>query len=274
MRIILLLFFIFSTHSWAQESIIDSIKDSEGCLEMIPMGVCPKITRLNEPVGALVKIRVPSLIIETVKKPGDSQLPMVGSILSSIDKDTAGSSTGSLNGSNLQFNEVHIINTPGLKEFYDSICSVLPQLSSKEGIHYISELDSIAWRRKGVMNTIPYEPAVDQACSQKEVENGGQCMKSWGSLYPSEGFVIAPSEVMGSVVDAMRAVNITYQHQSPHMILSPLDFRPRLKQDRIQMFKPSLSRCLSIGENPQNWEKASPDGKYVWIYWNESWCCL
>ena len=300
MSILLLLFFILSSNAWAQKEsthVTKSILELSAmadfrCVQAKPVGVCPKANR-EPPIGVKVRFWQPEVFMETVKMPGDYVITEYGVTLGSLAKTTiktelevtthikpltvtSGSSFNSLSTSNLQFNEVHLYDFPS-DGVFGVLCSDVPNATM--GIRYLSEGDSITWRRGDIEKDLPQSLVAENIgaqCNNLALgATAGQCMKSWGPLYPREGFVVTPSGLVSSIVDALRAVSIA-SNPFPHLVEAPLDFQPNIVIDKIQMVYPVKTSCFSIGQNPSQWEtdKQSKDGHYVWIFWHQRECCM
>ena len=300
MKILLFIFLIAYTNSWAQEqssvkkSIVQlSLMADTQCIQLKTLGACPKSNR-EPPIGLKVRYWQPEVFMETVKMPGDYTIAEYGIALNSLAKNTAQfeletatgikpltvTSAGSLNSlsaSDLQFNEVHIYDFPFSSMLDMVLCSEPPNETA--GIRYISELDSLPWRRGDIEKNLPQSLAasvIGKQCYKWPLGAQGQCMKTWGPLYPRQGFTITPSTPVGSVVDGIRAVSIAGDHLPTHVVVSRLDFQPNIRKDKVQMVYPAKTKCFAIGENPSQWErnKQSKDGHYVWIYWHQRECCI
>ncbi len=260
MVFILIFVLILSSNAWSQgdfdeqRSTLSKLAD-ESCIGIVPLGVCPKAKHV---VGALVLLREPSLIIQTIKK--------------------SGASSGGLNDGNLQFNEVRVLNNPLARSFHQAICSDLPDTSPE--IYYISEPDALGWKEGSFERNLPQSRVASQIASQcfrLPLGAQDQCMKTWGTLYPRTGFIVSSSEPMASAVSAVRAVSIAKDPAPAHIVESRLQYSFNIKEDKLQMIQPVTSvSCISIGQNPSSWEKGktSKDGQYVWFYWNWRLCCI
>ena len=299
---ILFLIFILASPVWAQEQ-AESKKKSIAelsmmadfqCLQIRFEGICPKPERIEFPVGVKIRYWQPEVFMETVKIPGDYTIAEYGIVLegmaklaaqtelrivTGIDdlKVTSGSSSQSLGISNLQFNEVHLYDYPLGEIFEDAVCSDIPNQTL--GIRYLSEADSIAWRRADIEKNLPQSlvaARIGSQCHRLPLGAEGQCMKNWGPLYPRQGFVITASAAMASIVDAMRSLSIAAEGLPAHVVESKLDFQPNIPIDKVQMVYPAKTSCFPIGENPGLWEqnKQSKGGHYVWIYWHQRSCCI
>ena len=298
----LLLLLILTSQVWAQEnsqpikkSIAElTFKADFQCFQFKFEGLCPKPQRPEFPIGIKIRYWQPEVFMETVKMPGDYTIAEYGVALESVAKVTAqtelelitgiknlkvtsGSSSQSLSSSNLQFNEVHLYDYPLGEIFEEAVCSDLPNQTL--GIRYLSEIDSIAWRRGDIEKNLPQSliaGGIGGQCHYLPLGAEGQCMKTWGPLYPRQGFVITPSVAVASIVNALRSVSIAGQAISAHVVESRLDFQPQIPLDKVQMVYPQKTSCFPIGENPAVWEKdkQSKDGHYVWIYWHQRSCCI
>ena len=301
MRIIFLLFFIFNSTAWGQEEMsrerksvlqLSAMADTQ-CINFKFLGLCPKPNR-EPPIGIKVQYMQPEVFMETVKMPGDFVITEYGVVINPLAKNiaktelelatgikslmiTSGSSFNSLSTSALQFNEVHLYDFPFSSFFDEILCSVPP--NNTLGVRYLSEMDSITWRKGDIEKDLPQSlaaPIIGPQCHNLPLGAEGQCMKNWGPLYPREGFVITPSEPVGSVIDSLRSVSIAGNPLPIHIVESKLDFQPNLPIDKVQMVYPAKTSCFSIGQNPAQWEmnKQSKDGHYVWIYWHQRQCCI
>jgi len=264
------------------------------CISPRVIGLC---FRSRPPwVGIKVRYWEPALLIETVKRPGDSVVDLFGAVIRPITEgasrvlisgvtglDVAATSGTTTNSeiTNTQFNEVHVYGNPFFNIFttftaFD--CGGAPVPGQP---YYLSELDSVEWRL-GLTEILNPKSLLSASlgpiCSVFSITgSGGLCMGSWGALYPRRGWLKHQSEVVGSAADAYRAVSIaSLETLSGHVVLSSLWFRPNPDRDKMSLVYPVSSRCINIGENPALWEsgKTSPNGKYAWVYWRYRECCL
>lgn len=299
MKVILLLFLIFDSNTWAKEptrvtkTVLElSMMADSNCFNVQLLGPCPRPNR-DPPIGIKIRFWQPEVFIETVKMPGDYTVVPYGPMLQSLAKQsakteletitsirplivTSGGSFNSLSNSGMQFNEVHLYDVPSDLAF-DELCSGTPNATL--GIRYLSEADSITWRKGNIEKDLPQSMLAAQVGPQCHHLRLGatpaQCMKSWGPLYPRQGFVISPNEPVGSIIDGVRAVSIAGNPLPDHVVESPLDFQPNIPIDKVQMVYPVKTSCFPIGQNPAEWEKdkQSKDGHYVWIFWHRRQCC-
>lgn len=297
--VLLLNLFISTFFAYAQEeasvkkSIIElSALADFSCMDLKVLGACPKLNR-KPPVGVKVRYWHPEVFMETVKEPGGSvileYIPLLEPIgrkiataeleLSSKVKPlyiSSGSSISSLDVGNLQFNEVHLYDFPLGSFLKSSLCSTFP--NNTLGVRYLSELDAVSWRVNHAESNLPQSILASRTaayCHELPLGGPANCMKAWGSLYPRVGFTVSPVDVVASVINAIRSVSIAADPKLIHIVESPLDFRPDITRDKVQLIYPIRTSCFPVGEDIQRLEKLqSKDGRYVWIYWHQRQCCL
>jgi len=264
------------------------------CLDLKVIGTC--VGPFGIP-GIVIMYWDPALLIETVKQPGDT---LIGSLHFEISNLTAqalkdfvqglglssihvssGSDSSKIDETNLQFNEAHVYEFPFKNEIMMSMGMVCPdKLPTGSLIKYLSELDSSEWRI-GVMEALNPKSMASAASGPACVAAGGPmadlCMGYWGATYPRRGFVTHQSQIVGSVVAAVRAVSIASGLNIPgHVVLEGTGFVPSFENDKLQLIYPVVSGCIKIGQNPASWEsgKLSASGKYLWLYWRRRICCV
>lgn len=248
------------------------------CLKMEVLGPCA------DPMpGVYLRYWEPSLVMETVKAPGDYVIqeigPLVGPVVrkaaevqmtlaTGIDDVPLSSSSGwqSVGSSNLHFHEVHLYNFP-LKLLGDIVlCPAVP--NNTLGIHYVSEADSPQWRMQVIEKHLPQ---VGIAARSRFSHVG-----NWGPLYPRTGFVIGASSAVTSALDALRAVSIAGEGiATGHVVEAPLGFQMDMNRDKMQMLYPEKTMCMPPGTDARLWEpgRVSKNGAYVWLYWHYRECC-
>jgi len=265
------------------------------CIGFKVVGPCFKSTPPY--VGVKIRYWAPVILGETVKNPGDSVIDEFGSIVKSMTQEattslmsqmtglavpmTSGSIETGLDGSNLQFNEVHLYKFP----FVDLFNAKLPMScgsvsASPAPIIYLSELDALEWRT-GFFEILSPKSAISSSlgpiCATLKGHSRNLCMGYWGPVYPRRGFLTHHSEVVGAAANVYRAVSLSsLADLSFHKVLSPITFYPDADKDRIQLLFPHPSGCFDIGENPAWWEstKTSFNGKYLFVYWKHQECCV
>ena len=278
------------------------------CIQFEIVGPCFKAT----PPFAGVKVRYwqPVLLTETVKRPGDTVIPgmssVVGPALKSASQglmSTTGVSVPLSSGSscnadntNNQMNEVHVYGFPFEQIFNGMVSMQCPeQTELNDGVIYLSELDSVEWRL-GLMESMNPKSVMSESlgpiCSVvgaagnalnsfpvavSGLPTNDLCMGSWGPTYPRTGFITHQSEPVGSAAASFRAVSIAGNFiQTPHVITRPLLWQADPQSDKLQPLWPHPGMCFNVGQNPLLWEsgKTAINGKYIWVYWKKKECCI
>ncbi len=271
--------------SWGEESAaMLAAKADWSCVNFQVIGVC----RRNTPPFAGVKVRYwqPVLMVETVKRSGESGILEYRSLVASLsgsfkDKNSSAGASGQSDTTNLQMNDVHVFGFPFSDAFslaVEAPCEGMPDLGGV--VSYLSEQDSPGWRtgcaeKDNVMARMAEKRA--PLCERFGPMLPGLCVGAWGALYPRTGFSIHASEAVGSAMAVFRAVDVaSFKPQTGHRVISPVLFWPSIRYDRMQLVSPVAGRCISVGENPAFWENGtrSRDGRYVWVYWRKKECCL
>lgn len=264
------------------------------CLSLRVIGTC--VSPLGLP-GLIIMYWEPTLLIETVKRPGDTVIESIKPVVLKLADEAAksfvagitglavpvssGSSVSKISETNLQFNEAHVYGVPFRDEamaFMDMQC--LDKLPGASFIKYLSEVDSLEWRL-GIMEVLDPRSMLSAAAGSACAATGGfaneLCLGFWGPMYPRRGFFTHQSEVVASAADAVRAVSIASAVVPPgHVVLEQTGFIPFFASDKLELIYPVVSGCIGIGENPAFWEagKLSPTGKYLWVYWRRRICCV
>jgi len=292
--LILLFFFILAGRSSALE-----VSDIPGmvnwnCIDFRVIGICIKPPGI---VGLVIMYWEPALLIETVKKPGDTVIGSLAPVVSSLTQETtssllstvtglsipvsSGSNSSKITGTNLQFNEAHVYEFPFRDEIMSFIDMECPdKLSTGSFIKYLSELDSLEWRI-GLIEAMHPKSIASAAsgltCAATGVFLDDLCMGFWGATYPRRGFFTHQSEVVASAAAAVRAVSISgLLGSTAHVVLESIGFLPSFESDKLELIYPVPSGCIKIGQNPATWEsgKLSFSGKYLWVYWRRRICCV
>ena len=264
------------------------------CVDLRVIGVC--VNPVGIP-GIIIMYWEPALLIETVKRPGDSVIDSIKPVIADMaDQGTkslmsgltglpvgvsSGSSSSKITGTNLQFNEAHVYEFPFRDEIMASIDIQCPdKLPTGSFIKYLSELDSFEWR-VGILEAMNPKSIASLASAPVCAATGAflddLCMGFWGATYPRRGFLTHQSEVVGSAAAAVRAVSISAPLGSlAHVVLEGIGFIPSFEGDRLELIYPVPSGPIKIGQNPLTWEsgKLSSSGKYLWVYWRRRICCI
>lgn len=264
------------------------------CIDLRVIGVCVKPPGI---LGIVIMYWEPALLIETVKRPGDTVIGSLVPVISSLTQEatsnfastvmglsipvSGGSSSAKLTGTNLQFNEVHVYEFPFRDQIMSSIDMQCPdKLPAGSFIKYLSELDSLEWRIGAVEALHPKSiasAASGLTCAGTGAFLDDLCMGFWGATYPRRGFFTHQSQVVGSAAAAVRAVSISgLLGSTAHVVLEPVGFLSSFGSDKLELIYPVSSGCIKIGQNPATWEsgKLSFFGKYLWVYWRRRICCI
>ena len=211
----------------------------------------------------------PTSIIEIVKQPGTSTLPILGDLLkvglaamgvSLFGGGGAGNSAGAGN-TNLQYAEAHVWSFP---QIFGGPCTACAPINALPRLQYASEADAASWR----MTTAP--PGIPPPALLP--------VGTWGMLFPRVGFAINHSAPVASGLQAFRALNIAFQPVTPlpipeaHVVLS----HPQMLSGCMQMAYPKVTPCLLAGTPAPLWEHGavSANGSYIWIVWTKRVCCV
>jgi len=273
----------------ASVSIGDMFPTSEllSCVKFEIAGICIKVKHGRVKVGIKIRVWRPELLVETVKNPGESVIPFIGSAVSKIAQESLKSLIGYIitsgsqeqKGTNLQFNEVHVYDFPlkNLLAIFFGGLWCYGGTSSWGAISffkYFSELDFLEWRF-GLVESILHAPYIATNILCASPVNPSHCLGYWGPLYPRVGFATHQSEVVGSAIDVFRAVSNAYIRSKNHIKITPLTFQAT-RDDKLSMLYPKQTGCIKIGTNPVLWEsgKTSPQGEYLWLYWRRITCCI
>ncbi len=264
------------------------------CIDLRVIGVCVKPPGIP---GIVIMYWEPALLIETVKRPGDTVIeslkPIIADLATQGTKNlisgvtglavplSSGSSSARLSGTNLQFNEAHVYEFPFRDEIMSFIDMECPdKLPTGSFVKYLSELDSLEWRIGAIEALHPKSlasAASGLTCAATGAFLDDLCMGFWGPTYPRRGFVTHQSEVVGSAVAAVRAASIaSLLGSTVHVVLETTGFVPSFESDKLELIYPNPSGCIKIGQNPATWEfgKLSASGKYLWVYWRRRICCV
>ena len=208
----------------------------------------------------------PGWLVETVKRSGDSTIPILGETLSRVLQLAGlngGGGSGNATGvghTNIQFSEAHVYTMPSL----GGPCTGCSPNPLTMRCNYASELDSVAWRTAGSMLT-PLDLL--------------QRIGTWANLYPRGGKVITSSEPVAAGVVTVRAMDIVRQpigtppNVDRHIILEPANAGTPIC---MQMGSPRQLPCFPAGAPNVLWETAtvSRGGRYVFVIWRKRQCCV
>ena len=292
--LILLFFFLLAGRAYALE-----ITDILGlvdwnCLDIRVIGLCVKPPGV---IGIVIMYWEPVLLIETVKRPGDTVIGSLVPFISDLAREAtsslasqltglsapilSGSSSSALSQTNLQFNEVHVYEFPFRDEIMAFIDVQCPdKLPTGSFVKYLSELDFLEWRI-GILEAMHPKSIASIASAPVCAATGSflddLCMGFWGATYPRRGFLTHQSQVVGSAAAAVRAVSILgLLGSTAHVVLENIGFVPSFESDKLELIYPVASGPIKIGQNSASWEsgKLSTGGKYLWVYWRRRICCI
>lgn len=120
-------------------------------------------------------------------------------------------------------------------------------------INYVSELDVPGWRT-GFPDLIWNRPA--------------DFFGAWGCAVPRTGFVVQPSEVIASHLQALRGGRVAAEPLG-RIVLAPYPFEPRTGHF-LQRIEPAGPGCVSIGNADLRGLEAgalSPHGAYLFLHY-------
>ncbi len=260
------------------------------CVNFEIIGICVKNTWHGPEIGLKIRHYIPSLLVETVKQPGQTLMPVVGSIVSKTATEALKSligvnaTSGSITvpgQSNLQFNEVHVYNFP-FKNLLGLYFGGLWCGGGTSGwntasfFKYFSELDALEWRT-GTLETLTHLPQISlNILCVSPYAPSSIGMGYWGPIYPRTGFVVHQNPVVGSAADVFRAVrNDWIGSTGGHIQITPILWQPTTN-DKLEILYPHPSACFKIGTLPELWDKGevSPNGEYLYLYWRRVECCV
>ena len=211
----------------------------------------------------------PAWLVEIVKVPGTTAIPILGDILkaglsalgvSLFGGGGAGNSAGAGMG-NLDYSEAHVWSFP---QILGGPCTGCAPINALPKLLYASEADTVGWRTSTAPLSLP-SPALLP-------------VGVWGMLFPRTGFVIHGSPPVASGLRAFRAMNIAFQPATPapvpeaHVVLSPA----MGLSGCMQMASPKQTPCFPSGTPSMTWEHGavSARGSYIWIFWTRRTCCV
>ena len=214
----------------------------------------------------------PTSLIEIVKQPGTSTVPILGNLLkagltalgvSLFGGGGAGNSAGA-GMTNSHYSEAHVWSFP---QIFGGPCTACAPINALPRLQYASEADATAWRLTTAPLSIP-TPALLP-------------VGAWGALFPRVGFVTHSSPPVASGLQAFRALNIAAVPVTPlpvpeaHIAISPAEALTGC----MQLAWPKQTPCLLAGTPPAPpvpWDAGatSAQGTYVWIVWSKRVCCV
>jgi hypothetical protein len=261
------------------------------------------------PCGLRIERYVPVAFIETTRAPGDSLLeplalpanppgPTVSSSLSATD-NTSEAHVWSLPGGPLPglgcltctaaSAASPVLRAPAQDLACGSAAAIVQEIASLTGrfavpwqpsLSYASEIDALNWRtgcRDRLLPTGDWLAGALHCASSGAVGLSGAangCLGLWGPLMPRQMRDIGPGPLLYSAKTAVRAMSIARDQLAAFSY--PVD-----SGGKLQQAYPAVSACFRVGSLPLPQLPAaarpalvSPDGRYGWIYWRPSSCCV
>ena len=249
-------------HAVTMADIIFSLTNWASCLDFHILGPC--VDPVTRTPGVRVSYRLPHLLLDTVKIPGDSTISELGTVLQSALLVPGGGALGNTGEWHLQYSESHIVEWP-MREAMALKAIPIPErfwcVSQMQygslAPHYFSEFDALMWRRNALPEEFPWSIGV------------------WAPLTPRTGHCIHYSPSVASGVVGFRGTHIA-SLPGVHLVLAPLWFPLDLGDDKMQLAVPVVRECINIGQHPLSWDHGvgARDGKYLWVYWHRVSCCV
>lgn len=297
--------------------------DPLNCMEWEPVGICVWLVPGIPPsINFSVKVKnyVPDLVIQSYDRAngepwtesqalnaisqGDSESSIVMSLISLVE-GTDLSSIGTKGGASTQshpnkrtqlnFKLVDAYGNPAVIKYmalnntgYFCDSKITPFFP-----HYISNLDSIAWRWNLPEVFFPmsfdvitglWDLGKKWSLSSSGIPNG----YTYGGEYPRMGFSTGADRMKSAVLTAHRAAHFITRRSQPHLYFTideddeenwwapdPYQFRGTAATGKWQMLYPKKEdKCYRFpyGANPEK-DRRSTEGSYVWNFWREYKCC-
>jgi len=148
--------------------------------------------------------------------------------------------------------------------------AVLPSLL------YASEIDWQNWRTgcRDLAAVTARTGLAPLACAAGPEFAADNCIGRWGPLRPRQMRDIGPTPLLYSAKTAVRAMSLAREQLG--LFPFPVD-----TQGKLQQAYPALSACFAVGQLPLPqlpWSarpvSVSTDGRYAWIYWRQTTCCV
>lgn len=244
------------------EDIIFRLTNWASCLDFQTQGPC--VNPVTREPGLRVSYRLPHLLLDTVKIPGDStidelRVPFSGLLV------PGGGALGNTGEWHLQYSESHVVEWPMREAMALQALPIPSRLWCVDQMqygglqpHFLSEFDALMWRANALPEEVfPWSIGV------------------WAPLAPRTGHCIHYSPSVASGVVGFRGTHIA-SLPGLHLILAPLWFPLIPFDDKMQLAVPQVRECIDIGQHPLSWDHGvgAHDGKYLWVYWHRVSCCI
>jgi hypothetical protein len=261
------------------------------------------------PCGLRIQRYVPVAFVETTRAPGDSLFDFLP-----LPTTVAGASASSALSTTDNTAEAHVWSLPGVPipglacltcgamsaavpaMAMDgtaaacgpaaAIAQALSAAAAATGswlprLAYASELDILNWRTgcRDLANPAMNAPDRLLACAAiagrvAQEADDSTCLGLWGPMAPRQMRDIGPPPVLYSAKTAVRAMSIARDQIGSFSY--PVDTGGKLQQAY-----PAISACFRVGQLPLPRQPGSPrpalvspDGRYGWIYWRPTSCCI
>jgi hypothetical protein len=232
--------------------IIVSLTHRAGCLDFRIEGSCVGPGTLAP--GVIVSYRLPHLLLDTVKIPGNSTIVELRAAPQLQGRISGGGALGNLGEWNLQYSESHTVEWPMQIAMQMGALPVPPALWCLDQMQYgnglvvnfLSEFDVVNWRAHTL------------------AEGFRGWLGVWAPIEPRTGWCIHHSLSVASAVFGFRGAHIAWMPKG-HVVLKPLGFALDLGDDRMQLAVPQVRECIQSGQNPLTWDHGvgALDGKYL-----------
>ena len=259
------------------------------------------------PCGLRVQRYVPVAIVETTRTPGDSLvaasgLPALPEVIGgtrssslSITDTTAeahvwsfprvpipGVDCATCSAASAQVPILTTVTAPDICEpvarTAQAIGALRQQLDAPvlPSLLYASELDWQNWRTgcRDLAIATAQIGLAPLACAAGPEFAADNCIGRWGPLRPRQMREPGPTPPLYSAKTAVRAMSLAREQLG--LFAFPVD-----TQGKPQQAYPALSACFAVGQLPLPqlpWSarpvSVSMDGRYAWIYWPQTTCCV
>jgi hypothetical protein len=237
------------------------------------LGVVVCLSGLEPHACLYVENAYPSGLIEVERQPLRSYFPELGDALKSFDSlrifgvssDHAPLSGDGTSGQYAEAKVYTFIPDVGLGN--SDVPLAVPSGPAFQ-VDYLSELDGFAWRSPLVDFLTDPGSMAARTTPCDRVPDLMNCAGTWGSYSPRIGFVNHPSQVMAAYVQALRAGRAASAPLG-RVALGAYGTQPRTGH-YIQMLRPSLRSCVSIGMpfvNVLETGAGSPYGAYLFLHY-------
>ncbi|SFV88971.1 hypothetical protein MNB_SUP05-SYMBIONT-5-172 [hydrothermal vent metagenome] len=286
MRIIILILFFFANAGAVNAKTFSatnlaSSAISEDCLDYCIDGVC--FWLVCRFWGCTVKTtphinhNLPDFVVSSYNEPGDNSFLEVQSLDFMPEIQGGNLSTkGKRANSSIKFKEASVIGNPVAyamgKAEYLCKSKVDPYMP-----YYLSTLDAKMWRSglSDMLYPSTWTPGMNEVSSNKNQTD--KFLKSWGSLYPRNGFLNQTNEVKAAAVIAARGLEVVNEGGARIYQSAGCTSADCMKENgKWQMISPiQENSCSAFGVESVEalQDKVDEDGQYGWTAWRNYGCC-